>query len=44
MDLPKAYDCLPHAFLEAKLEAYGVGKAALNLISNYLLHRKQRKK
>ena len=44
MDLPKAYDCLPHALLDAKLEAYGVGKAALNLISNYLLHRKQRKK
>ena len=26
------------------LEAYGVGKAALNLISNYLSHRKQRTK
>ena len=37
MDLSKAYDCLP-------LEAYGVGKAALNLISNYLSHRKQRAK
>ena len=44
MDLPKAYDCLLHDLLDAKLEAYGVGKAALNLISNYLLHRKQRKK
>ena len=43
MDLSKAYDCLPHD-LVAKLEAYGVGKAALNLISNYLLHRKQRRK
>ena len=41
MDLSKAYDCLPHD-LVAKLEAYGVGKAALNLISNYLSHRKQR--
>ena len=42
MDLSKAYDCLPHELLVAKLEAYGVGKAALNLISNYLSHRKQR--
>ena len=44
MDLSKAYDCLPHDLLVAKLEAYGVGKAALNLISNYLSHRKQRTK
>ena len=44
MDLSKAYDCLPHDLLVAKLEAYGVGKAALNLTSNYLSHRKQRTK
>ena len=44
MDLFKAYDCLPHDLLVVKLEAYGVGKAALNLISNYLLHRNQRTK
>ena len=44
MDLSKAYNCLPHELLVAKLEAYGVGKAALNLISNYLSHRKQRTK
>ena len=44
MDLSKAYDCLPHDLFVAKLEAYGVGKAALNLISNYLSHRKQRTK
>ena len=42
MDLSKAYECLPHDLLVAKLEAYGVGKAALNLISNYLSHPKQR--
>ena len=42
MDLSKAYDCLPHDLLVAK--AYGVGKAALNLISNYLSHRKERTK
>ena len=44
MDLSKAYDCLPHDLLVAKLEAYGVGTAALNLISNYLSHLKQRTK
>ena len=44
MDLSKAYYCLPHGTLVAKLKAYGVGKAALNLITNYLSHWKQRKK
>ena len=44
MDFSKAYDCLPHDLLVAKLEAYSVGKAALNLISNCLSHRKQRTK
>ena len=44
MDLSKAYDCLPDDLLVAKLENYGVGKATLNLISNYLSHRKQRTK
>ena len=41
MDLSKFYDYLPHDLLVAKLEAYGVSKAALNLISNYLSHWKQ---
>ena len=44
MDLSKAYDCLLHDLLVAKLEAYGVGKATLNLISNNLSHRIQRTK
>ena len=44
MDLSKAYACLPHDLLLANLETYGVGKAALNLISNYLSHRKQKTK
>ena len=44
MDSSKAYDCLRHDLLVAKLEPYGVGKAALNLISNYLSHWKQRTK
>ena len=31
MDLSKAYDCLPHDLLIAKLAAYGVGKKSLRL-------------
>ena len=41
MDLPKAYDCLPHDLLVAKFEAYGSDKTGLNLIHNYLSNRKQ---
>ena len=41
MDLPKAYDCLPHDILIAKFEALGINKTGLNLIHNYLLNRKQ---
>ena len=44
MDLSKAYDCLPHDLYVSKLGTYGVGKAASNLISNYLSYRKQRTK
>ena len=44
MDLPKAYDCLPHDLLVAKFEAYGSDKTGLNLIHNYLSNRKQRTK
>ena len=36
MDLPKAYDHLPHDLLIAKLEAYDIGKSGLNLLLNYL--------
>ena len=43
MDLSKIYDCFPRDLL-AKLEAYGVGKVALNQISNWLSHRKQQTK
>ena len=32
MDLQKAYDCLPHDLLIAKLEAYGLDNGCLNLI------------
>ena len=44
MDLSKAYDCLPHDLLLAKLAAYGFGPNSLALISYYLSQRKQRVK
>ena len=44
MDLSKAYDCLPHNLMVAKLEAYGISKESLQLISDYLSYHKQRTK
>ena len=44
MDLPKAYDCLPHDFLIAKLEAYGLEDGSLNLLLDCLSFRRQRTK
>ena len=44
MDLSKAYDCIPHNLLIAKLECYGVDKASLKLLLDYLTHTKQRTK
>ena len=41
MDLSKAYDCLPHDLMVAKLETYGLAKENLQLISDYLSYRKQ---
>ena len=41
MDLSKAYDCISHELLIAKLECYGLDKISLKLILNYLSHRKQ---
>ena len=40
--LSKAYDCLPHDFLIAKFEAYGIGKSGLNFLLNYLTAHKSK--
>ena len=44
MDLSKAYDCLPHDLMIAKLEVLGLAKESLQLISDYLSCHKQRTK
>ena len=40
----KVYDCHPHDLLIVKLAAYGFGKTALSLITDYLTYRLQRVK
>ena len=41
-DLSKAFDCLPHDLIIAKLHAYEFDKASLRLMHNYLTGRYQR--
>ena len=43
-DLSKAFDCLPHDLIVAKLHAYGFTIDSLKLINSYLAERKQRVK
>ena len=44
MDLSKAFDCLNHELLIAKLKAYSFSRSALKLLYNYLSNRKKRVK
>ena len=43
-NLSKAFDCLSHKLLIAKLHAYGFNLPTLKLIQSYLSNRKQRTK
>ena len=43
-DLSKAFDCLPHDLIVAKLHAYDFSIESLKLINSYLTERKQRVK
>ena len=44
MDLSKAFDCINHELLIAKLDAYGLTDKALRMISSYISERWQRTK
>lgn len=44
LDLSKAFDCLPHSLVIAKLSNYGMSPAAVRLMADYLTDRKQRVK
>ena len=42
MDLSKAFDCMNHELLLAKLNAYGFSKNSIKVINSYLKNRWQR--
>ena len=44
LDLSKAFDCVPHGLLLAKLKAYGVAKPGIARMRNYPTRRSQRVK
>ena len=41
MNLLKAFDCIPHDLLIAKLHAYGLDSDTVMFLHNYLKYRKQ---
>ena len=41
MDLSKAFDCLPHGLITAKLRAYSLSRNACDLLASYLSNRHQ---
>ena len=41
MDLSKAFDCIPHDLLAAKLAAYGLSEDVVTFVHSYLKPRKQ---
>ena len=41
MDLPKAFDYIPHDLLAVKLHAYGLSEDAVTFVYLYLKERKQ---
>ena len=43
-DLSKAFDCIDHTLLIAKLDAYGFEKQSIDFLHSYLTKRKQRTK
>ncbi len=44
IDLSKAFDCIPHGLLIAKMKAYGLSDEACTFMSSYICDRYQRMK